>query len=158
MQNSDQVLSQADIDALLAGGSRNPVAPAEADRVAPTPTAPPEEPKRQEGSDLGAGSLGADVAHISERMDRIEDSMGRIGAQTREVRGIQDTVRQMQQSLQELAVQLQMVNASLQGTVGFAARENFVCNSCAKQGLVAAKLTCTSCGVENWWGWFPPQE
>jgi hypothetical protein len=69
-----------------------------------------------------------------------------------------------QQQLDELVGQVKDLNAkvnsllnSLQGTVGFGARQSFVCRSCQSKGQVAARLHCTSCGEENWWGWWPPR-
>ena len=76
----------------------------------------------------------------------------------------QKTLRQLQQNLQEMVCQLQLVsekvdsmNGGLQATVGFDAHQTFVCGSCSSRGHVATRLTCTSCGEENWWGWFPQQ-
>ena len=43
------------------------------------------------------------------------------------------------------------------GTVGYAAHENFQCKQCENKGMVAAELSCTSCGTKSWWGWFPPK-
>ena len=43
-------------------------------------------------------------------------------------------------------------------TIGMAAHETFTCSSCQTMGQVATRLTCTSCGTENWWGWYPPQQ
>ncbi|HZA21284.1 MAG TPA: hypothetical protein VFA32_01535 [Dehalococcoidia bacterium] len=69
-----------------------------------------------------------------------------------------------QQQLDELMGQVKDLNArvnsllhSLQGTVGVGARHSFVCRNCRSKGQVAARLHCTSCGEENWWGWWPPQ-
>jgi hypothetical protein len=69
-----------------------------------------------------------------------------------------------QQHLDELMVQVKDLSSKvnsllicLQGTVGFDARHSFVCRNCQSKGQVAARLHCTSCGEENWWGWWPPQ-
>ncbi len=50
------------------------------------------------------------------------------------------------------------ISGSLQGTVGYGAHESFICSSCQSRGNVAAKLNCTACGEDNWWGWWPPQQ
>ena len=60
--------------------------------------------------------------------------------------------------LQEIISKVDGIIRSLQGTVGYGARQSFVCSSCQNQGHVAARLNCTSCGEENWWGWWPQQQ
>ena len=67
--------------------------------------------------------------------------------------GIQGILAQ----LQELSSKVEGMMTGMQGTVGYSARQTFVCSSCQSQGHVAAKLNCTACGEDNWWGWWPPQ-
>lgn len=72
---------------------------------------------------------------------------------------------QLQQQVQELTAQLQELTgkvagivSGLEATVGYDAHGVFTCKSCSAHGQVAARLTCTACGTEDWWGWFPPQQ
>ena len=163
MQESDQVLSQAEIDALLSGEPvQNTPAPesqaaVEASTPGPSPSpvngvpSPPATP-------ISPGASPGDIAAVSDRMVRLEAAVAQMGAGGGGSTQLEETVRQLQANLQELTSQLHAISTGLQGTVGYAAHENFVCNTCANPGLVAAKLSCTSCGADNWWGWFPPAE
>jgi len=59
------------------------------------------------------------------------------------------------EQLQALSGKVDSIIANLEGTVGFGARRAFVCKNCQSQGHVVARLHCTVCGGENWWGWWP---
>ena len=138
MQDGDKVLSQNEIDAMLAGTS----APTPAVAEPPPAVAPP--PVQQIVQSIPA-SAPPEVA------SPVVPSGG-------------DTA-QLQQQVQALTAQLQALTekvdgiiSGLQATVGFNAQGTFTCNSCKSLGLVAARLTCTSCGTEDWWGWFPPAQ
>jgi hypothetical protein len=180
MAESEQLLSQEEVDAMLAGAAEVKSAPAEApadtpvsvsatsmeeiraretaptDPASATPDSPPTQPAALPAPALPAAALneGATqetVSQLSERVYRLEAAL--------------QQTEQMQQQLQTLVDQLQSINGrvesmmdSLQGTVGFGAHQSFVCRSCQSQGNVAARLNCTACGEENLWGWWPPQE
>ena len=163
MQESDQVLSQAEIDALLSGEpAQNAPAPEPQTAVEAPPPGPGPSPANgvpsSPATPISPGASPGDIADVSGRMVRLEAAVAQMGAGGQGSTQLEETVRQLQANLQELTSQLQAIRTGLQGTVGYAAHENFVCNTCANPGLVAAKLSCTSCGAENWWGWFPPAE
>ncbi len=147
MPDSDQVLTQEEIDAMLSGSvpAAAPAAePVQAAPLGPPPAAPPaatQAPPTPNPPQPGPSAGG-------ERLDLLEQSLA----------GVDNMVRQLQQTVQELTAQLQLVTKNLEGTIGMAAHDSFSCSSCQTIGQVAARLTCTSCGTENWWGWYPPQE
>ena len=97
------------------------------------------------------------------RIDGLEASLVGIDAQLEGTAEVGANVERMQQiimavmeHLKQVGGQVEMIQQGLQATVGFAAHENFNCDSCNSQGLVATKLLCTSCGKEHLWGWSPP--
>ncbi len=156
MGTSDKVLSQAEIDAMFsatAGASGPP------DEVPEHPLGPRPEPPIREAD---SGSLTLDG--LGKRLEKLEETVVKIGHQEGTPSDIAASVKQVQQDIQTLVGHIQAMNtkietvvAGLGGTVGYAAHENFQCKQCQNKGLVAAELSCTSCGTKSWWGWFPPK-
>ena len=163
MPDSDQVLSQAEIDAMLNGGGGDSPAAVEAPPASlPPPVA--QEPVPAPAAPPAPAGLGQDeIQAISQRITGLEESVQRLGSQA--APGLDQNLQQLSQQVQQLYGDLQGINSKLDGvvetlqaTVGFGVRSVFVCKSCEAQGHVATRLTCTSCGTEEWWGWFPPAE
>ena len=176
MADSDGVLTQEQIDAMLSGGTIKPAAEqsvaAEATTEEPvvnlTPTnleeirangsppaaaaaaaaaaAPPPIPGPVPATAAPAADNGA-IVDLANRVASLEATVSQGAA------GIQGILAQ----LQELSSKVEGMMTGMQGTVGYSARQTFVCSSCQSQGHVAAKLNCTACGEDNWWGWWPPQ-
>lgn len=160
MQENDQLLSQAEIDALVSS-SPIPVEPAQeplAFVASPPPGLGPTPVAEALGPQTSTSALGWNFDDLSQRLLRLEAAVAMLGDGGQGSAQLEETVRQLQTDFQEVTSQFEAVSAGLQGTVGYAAHENFICNTCANPGLVAAKLSCTSCGAENWWGWFPSTE
>ena len=171
MADSDQILSQAEIDAMLNGGGGDAPAAVEAPPPAaveaPPPAPPP--PAAQEAAPApaappAAAGLGQDEAQaLSQRIAGLEEFVQRIGSHA--APESDQNIQRLSQQIQQLYGDLQAINSkvdgvmeTLQATVGFGVRSVFACKSCEAQGHVATRLTCTSCGTEEWWGWFPPAE
>jgi len=142
MQDSDKILSQNEIEAMLAGGGAAPPATAEP-VTAPPPSVPPQVEQTVQAI-AASPQPGAPPSGFS-------PGGGDTGL-------LQQQVQELTAQLQELAGKVDGIISGLQATVGFNAQGTFTCNSCSAHGLVAARLTCTSCGTEDWWGWFPPQQ
>ena len=150
MQESEKVLSQNEIDAMLSGDGAAPPGVAEpAPAEAPPVEAPP--PVTQ-------------VAQIEQTVQTVPASpqpeapppgVAPAGGDTGQ---LQQQVQELTARLQDLTAKVDGIISGLQATVGFNAQGTFTCQSCNSLGLVAARLTCTSCGTEDWWGWFPPQQ
>lgn len=166
MAESDQVLSQEEIDAMLNGGGGGSPAAVEAAPPAPPPPPPPvaqEAAPAPAAPAAAAGSGQDEVQALSQRIAGLEESVQRIGSQAGPESD--QNIQQLSQQVQQLYGDLQAINSkvdgvmeTLQATVGFGVRSVFCCKSCEAQGHVATRLTCTSCGTEEWWGWFPPAE
>ena len=166
MPDSDQVLSQSEIDAMLNGGGGDSPAVVEA------PPPPPPQPVAQEPAPAPptppppppAAGLGQDeIQGLVQRIASLEQSVQRLGSQA--APDLDQNFQLLSQQVQQLFGDLQAMNSkvdgvteTLQATVGFGVRSVFTCKSCEAQGHVATRLTCTSCGTEEWWGWFPPAE
>ncbi len=111
-----------------------------------------------------AAGLGQDdIQGLFQRIAGLEESVQRLGSQG--APASDQNFQQLSQQVQQLFGDLQAINSkvdgvmeTLQATVGFGVRSVFACKSCEAQGHVATRLTCTSCGTEEWWGWFPPAE
>ena len=173
MADSDGVLTQEQIDAMLSGSTIKPAAEqsvaAEATTEEPvvnlTPTnleeirangsppaaaaaaaAPPPIPGPAPATAAPTADNGA-MVDLANRVASLEATVSQGAA------GIQGILAQ----LQELSNKVEGMMTGMQGTVGYSARQTFVCSSCQSQGHVAAKLNCTACGEDNWWGWWPPQ-
>lgn len=166
MADSEQVLSQEQIDAML-GGKVVAQAAAEAPPEAPVTVAPInlEEVRAKEAAApepaaaaapqppaagpppaaAGSNALQGTIDQLTQRVAYLESIL-------------KDGLPGNNAALQELVSKVDGMLVSLQGTVGYGARQTFVCSSCQVNGNVAAKLHCTSCGEENWWGWWPQQQ
>src|SRR5918992_2248656 len=135
MVDSKRVLTQEQIDAMLAGeaGEQSPEKP-----VNVTPTSMKEIRARGiGGASLASNeSLQATIAQLVERVSKLEAAMkqGEAGPQ-----GLPELMEQ----LQALSGKVDSIIANLEGTVGFGARRTFVCKNCQSKGHVAARLHCT---------------
>ena len=88
---------------------------------------------------------------LASRVSQLEEEEVRRGQVT------QQRLDELMAQVKDLSARVNSLANSLQGTVGFGARHSFVCRNCQSKGQVAARLHCTSCGQENWWGWWPAQ-
>ncbi len=184
MADSEGVLTQEQIDAMLSGGKVEPPAAA-APAEAPAPEqavaaeAPVEEPVvnltptnleeiRANAATAPAAAApppaaapapvaaapGVDNSAITElagRVASLEATVSQGAAGSANIPGILA-------QLQQLSATVESMMTGMQATMGYNAHQTFVCSSCQSQGNVSAKLNCTSCGEENLWGWWPPQE
>ena len=158
METSNKVLSQAEIDAMFSAKSGGSGGPPE--EVPEHPLGPRPEPAIRD-----AGNEGLTLHDVGKRLERLEETVVKIGRQEGTPADLSSSVKQVQQDIQTLVGHIQAINtkiesvvAGLGGTVGYAAHDNFQCKNCRSKGNVAAELSCTSCGTKSWWGWFPPKK
>ena len=88
--------------------------------------------------------------------------MERIAALESDLTEAKSAIRLMHQEMQTMAGQAQLISSKVEGilsnlkaTLGYRAQSRYVCASCQAKGEVAARVKCTHCGQENWWGWWP---
>ena len=116
-----------------------------------------EEIRAKRGRPLGDPPTGQkspldQVARLVERVERLE-----AGLEKRETVSPEDLAGLLAQ-VKDLSARLESIMSTVHGTVGFGARQSFTCRNCQSRGYVAARLNCTSCGEENWWGWWPQKQ
>ncbi len=182
MADSEGVLTQEQIDAMLSGGTVEPAAAQSAPAEAPaeaaveepvvnlTPTnleeiraagGPPSAVAEPVAAPAAApapapapAAPAADNGAVTELANRVASLEATVSQGGTSAADVQGILAQLQQ----LSATVEGMMAGMQATVGYNAHQTFVCSSCQSQGNVAAKLNCTCCGAENQWGWWPPQE
>lgn len=104
----------------------------------------------------------ARVPEVSARAEKLESSIARLESLEKGVTELSDRVRSLSEQLktatdrtQEMGGQIETISADLASTPGYGAQRTFQCGACGSSGVVAYQLMCTSCGDENWYGWWP---
>jgi hypothetical protein len=100
---------------------------------------------------------GAEARSSEDQVSQLASRVARLEEEARRGQVAQQHLDELMCQVKDLSARMNNLMTSLQGTVGFAARHSFICRNCQAKGQVAARLHCTSCGEENWWGWWPPQ-
>ncbi len=175
MADSEQVLTQDQLDTMLAGGTVEQSFPAESPPESPvivTPTTIDEvraretdPPAPEPGPDYIPTAAppvvppvaAADSEAVQGAIDQLYQRLAQLESSIQQAEQLRSEFQAWVGQLQTTTSTVEILMASLQGTVGYGAHESFVCSSCQSLGNVAAKLNCTACGEENWWGWWPPQ-
>ena len=180
MADSEQVLTQEQIDAMLAGGSIDQSVPADAPEESPvtvTPTTidavreqeaamPPPAPAPVAvaapapvavAAPVTPPLAAADFGALQGTIDQLSQRLAHLESSLQQAEQLRSEFQAWVGQLQTITSTVESMMGSLQGTVGYGAHESFICSSCQSQGNVAAKLNCTACGEDNWWGWWPPQ-
>ena len=175
MADSDQVLTQESIDTMLAGGTVEQSFPAEARPEGPvvvTPTtidevraretdapapAPEPDPLPTAAPPVVPPVAAADFEALQRTIDQLYQRLAQLESSIQQTEQLRSEFQAWVGQLQTTNSTVEILMASLQATVGYGAHESFICGSCQSQGNVAAKLNCTACGEENWWGWWPTQ-
>jgi translation initiation factor 2 gamma subunit (eIF-2gamma) len=57
-----------------------------------------------------------------------------------------------------MSEQLEEISDNLRSSLGYGAAKIFQCSECGSGGTVAIHVKCTSCGEENWMGWWPEED
>lgn len=105
------------------------------------------------------------IEELKERIGRMEADIGGVIAREKMMSGSSSDLAELKSRTEQLAASIaslsggmQTVGHHLEGTPGYGAKHSFVCTNCQNQGQVAVPATCTSCGTQTWWGWFPQQQ
>ena len=172
----NQVLSQEQIDAMLGGGAAAPVPVGEVAgapvAAAPAPVAAPAAPPPPEPPPVAAArptptagpppQVGPPVATPAAVDDKLVERLDKMESVIAEMKQLLDATKQEPKSetgqREAIATELADIQKGLTATIGYRAQESFTCTSCQTVGQVSAPLNCTSCGHQNWWGWWPPQQ
>lgn len=138
--DENQALSQDDIDALVAARAATadpapaPVTPEPAPASAPAaetaqpaPAPPPPPAAAPAPAPAATAPNSADLADLTRRIEKLE----------------------------ELATQVARIQQRLTGSPLEGLRQDFQCDDCGEKGHVTARISCTNCDSESWWGWWP---
>lgn len=178
MANDDRVLSQAEIDALLKKSPPKPSAPvATTVAMGPKPvyTAPPSAVAVQSAADVGkpAPAPAANNDAALEQITGFKTQIMELTEQINHLMELEAVVNQIQGKIKTLETgpktspeeinvikgQMNEVTSTLdilkkQPKSGDNFLDGFFCSNCHSQGLVAVHVKCTTCGKENWMGWW----
>lgn len=149
--DENRVLSQEDIDALVSAAASGGPEPQPA---APAP--PPPSPSGTPQASPPPAPAG-DLAEIVRRLERLEEALSGPGGAGSNLRRLQAYIDTFGRDLQALNQRLDALTRHLAATLGYRLRESFRCRSCGAQGQVAARVKCTYCDKEIWWGWWPKE-
>jgi len=161
------VLSQADIDAMVAkSSSENPdddsaaAGPVEVQKVADSLSNIKSIPARREAPAPQATAIPANKPAVSpaaqkpaapQARQNLAPQIPAASASPSEVETLRRTVAELTSRLNKLEAVMFKSQKSFRCDI----RNNFHCGHCQSEGKVAMYLKCTSCGEEQWVGWWP---
>jgi hypothetical protein len=173
--DGEKVLSQADVDALVAlvpdvpHAAAPPVAPQSvpAEKLQPSAAEPVrssvsvhESPAAHTVPSSEIIALQKTVADLTRQVSKFADTAQRIDlleektAQLAQI--IQHSARNDRPSGEQIAeIQAQLGDLSERLHQRHELREDFECQHCKSKGTVAFLTKCTACGQERWFGWWP---
>lgn len=100
-----------------------------------------------------------DLSEVHERLENLEEAVRRVGELDEAEYRTEHAVRQMQQDIKNLAVQLQRIAAhmkavtsNLQATPGYGAMRTHRCAGCGATGAAAVPIKCANCGKTSYKG------
>jgi len=183
--NGDRVLSQAEIDAILARNARKiaasesakktgsvpppsssaPVAVPPAAKAPVKPAATPETGKVSSAHPIRPASTDQDnaLAEIAARLEKLEETVRQLEQLEARVerlgafagRGGQGSAPASGDVVQDLKSKVAELEANLKAIPLYGLRKTFKCDACGAESYVAALVRCNTCGKERWWGWWP---
>ena len=173
--DGEKVLSQADVDALVAlvpdapRAAAPPVSPQPVPAEKPQPAAAEpvrssvsvhESPALHNVPSSEISALQKTVADLTRQVSKFADTAQRIDL-------LEEKTAQLAQIIQHSAhndrpsgeqiteIQTQLCDLSERLHQRHELREDFECQHCQSKGTVAFLTKCTACGQERWFGWWP---
>ena len=116
-----------------------------------------------------SASATSESDQLKDRLQELEDKLAVIeatglgepaptgGADAQDVVDLKLGLEQVTESIQTLWKSLHELTGHSQGSLGFAAKQTFDCPECGSHGTVAVPVSCTNCGYESEWGFFPEE-
>lgn len=159
---SNKKLSQADIDAVIAGYATGQSTSVE-EASPPSPESPAGASKSRWMEDpiTVFDSMLSSVSEIVPRVKQLEESVEGVEQLRKAMIDIAAAIREMKQGMRDMGKRLQAVTQRVvaggqsgQSALSTRARQSFVCDHCKTRGKLASRVKCTRCGKENWWGWW----
>ena len=135
-------LSEAELALVHAAASDDsPSDPSDAETVA----APAEAPDGADPVKMRRWSA-ASTSDNDQLRERVQDL---------EAPNLKQTIEQLTATVQSVAAALQQLTEHSQGSLGFAAKQTFDCPECQSHGTISVPISCTACGYESEWGFYP---
>ena len=152
-----KVLSQSEIDAILAA------APKDNGAAAKSPSQPtPLKVFKAEDDSLSVKDMPrADMMGYEEQPGQIEEIMKRLEQLERKIEKLSVSLEQSRNApppvsqIKEIERRLAEISENLSNTPVYGIRKGFECSSCHSRGTIAVPLRCTKCGKETHIGWWP---
>ena len=180
----ETVLTQADIDAMIAANAQEPAAPTEApaqqqpvytdssvvknkqepqQSKASRSISTTDAPKGNESQQVANSypqieSLYAMMADLTKRLNKIEMAMSKFEQMEKIITETVADTSQSPQALRELEEQVEDITEKLSASLGYNIGNIYHCSCCGSDELVAIRVKCTECGDENWLGWWPAKK
>jgi outer membrane biosynthesis protein TonB len=146
----ENVLSQADIDALLAAAPPPKPSPAKVEAVYEEPEEIPKplpkvvtKPKPRAPVEP-VETIAPHPAPVSTYVPRKEKGS------SNEVEYLNSKMTDLTNRLARAEITISELNQTIKGL-----SQSFRCDACNSQGFVAFYVKCTDCGKGKWWGWWP---
>lgn len=77
------------------------------------------------------------------------------GASDRQLEEMRTTIAQISETVQGMMAALRQLTEQSKGSLGFAAKQTFDCPECHSHGTISVPISCTACGFESEWGFYP---
>jgi hypothetical protein len=171
---ADKSLSQSEIDSLISGYTTKDLGPKELAVAEKGDEGPLPNVKKVSLQDIGdrftspsQGVSGDALAAINLKLAEMSDRLGQLELKVAKIASQSDNpvakgnyasasdLKQVVAQVQSLSDELGGIVPKLKGTLGYDAYHTFKCDNCGSTGTVATVFKCTSCGTQNWRGWFP---
>jgi prefoldin subunit 5 len=123
------------------------------------PTLRPVAATKQESTSDEISSLQKNIADLSREVSKLAVAMQTISQLEERVKQLEtslklspDSTRTLKSRIDEISNILEMIQQKKSDYTFF---EEYKCSHCQSKNLVAVHVKCTSCGKENWMGWWP---
>lgn len=124
----------------------------------PPPSVKPVEPVRQQSAPDEADDVKKKIADLTAEVNRLSAALQTVTQLDEKVRQLEAAIKSGPESTRSLQDRIDKIAAKLAGDVNkpdYGFLEAFRCSHCHSKGNVAIYVKCTSCGKENWMGWWP---
>jgi hypothetical protein len=119
----------------------------------------PVETGKQEYTPDGADDLKKKIADLTAEVNKLSAALQAVSQLEEKVRQLEAVVKNAPESTRTLKNRIDQISAALEAGEAnksdYGLLEAFRCSHCHTKGNVAIYIKCTSCGKENWMGWWP---
>ncbi len=126
-----------------------------------SPLARPVTVAHQETASVDISTLQKNIADLSREVSKLTAAMQTITQLEEKVKQFEAVIKLMPGANRALKGRIDeiasIVETIQQGKSDLAFLEGFTCNHCHVKSTVAIHIKCTSCGKDNWMGWWPDE-